>query len=69
VSVISAVAHGLGVALVPQAMTSAHIAGVVLRPLSDGKFFSETRCVWKAEGDRYDAQKSFIAIVHEHILQ
>lgn len=67
VSVISAVAHGLGVALVPQAMTSAHIAGVVLRPLNDGKFFSETRCVWKAEGDRYDAQQSFIAIVREHI--
>jgi DNA-binding transcriptional LysR family regulator len=67
VSVISAVAHGLGVALVPQAMTSAHIAGVVLLPLKGGNVFSETRCVWKADSDRYDAQKSFATLVQGHV--
>jgi DNA-binding transcriptional LysR family regulator len=67
VSVISAVAHGLGVALVPRAMISAHIAGVALVSLDGDKFFSETRCVWKADSDRYDAQKSFAAIVQERV--
>lgn len=65
VSVMSAVAHGLGVALVPKSMTAANIAGVVLLPLTDGTFFSETRCVWKADKDQSDAQTSFAAIVRD----
>jgi hypothetical protein len=48
-------------------MISAHIAGVALVPLDGDKFFSETRCVWKADSDRYDAQKSFAAIVQERV--
>ncbi|WP_371420579.1 LysR substrate-binding domain-containing protein [Tardiphaga sp.] len=67
VSVISAVAHGLGVALVPRAMISAHIAGVVLLPLKGGNVVSETRCVWKADSDRYDAQTSFAMLVQERV--
>jgi DNA-binding transcriptional LysR family regulator len=65
VSVMSAVAHGLGVALVPRAMKSANIAGVVLLPLSDGTFFSETRCVWKSDSEKYEGARSFRSIVQQ----
>lgn len=67
VSVMSAVAHGLGVALVPRAMMSASIAGIVLLPLNDGVLLSETRCVWRAEGQRSEAQQALIALVEARI--
>ena len=67
VSVMSAVAHGLGVALVPQAMKSANIAGVVLLPLSDGTFYSETRGVWKADREGNDGLQRFVSIIEKHI--
>lgn len=49
-SVVSFVAHRIGVSLVPATLTKSHISNVVFVPLSDAKMRSETWCVWNPKG-------------------
>jgi DNA-binding transcriptional LysR family regulator len=49
-SVVSFVAHGIGVSLVPSTLTSSNVSNVVFVPLSDAKMHSQTWCVWHQRG-------------------
>jgi len=46
-SVVSCVANGLGVALVPRTLANSRLAGAVFLPVADDTIMSETWCVWK----------------------
>ena len=45
-SVVSLVAKGMGIAVVPDALRGAGIANVAFVPIGDSKFRSEVHCVW-----------------------
>jgi DNA-binding transcriptional LysR family regulator len=49
-SVVSFVAHGIGVSLVPSTLSRSNMSNVVFVPLSDAKMHSETWCVWTQKG-------------------
>ena len=66
-SVISSVAHGLGVALVPRALKSSNVAGVVFLPLAKAKGVSETWCVWKNDRELSDGTKAFLSAARQNI--
>ena len=46
-SVVSCVANGLGVALVPRTLANSRLAGAVFLPVAEETIMSETWCVWK----------------------
>jgi DNA-binding transcriptional LysR family regulator len=48
-SVVSFVANGMGVALVPRSLRTSHIKGVAFVPIRQPGVVSETWCVWKAD--------------------
>ena len=54
-SVVSFVANGLGVALVPSTLKASNMAGAVFVPLQEAKILSETWCVWRADGPQRPA--------------
>ena len=66
-SVISSVAHGLGVALVPRALKSSDVAGVVFLPLARAKGVSETWCVWKNDRELSNGTKAFLSAARQNI--
>jgi DNA-binding transcriptional LysR family regulator len=49
-SVVSFVAHGIGVSLVPFTLTKSNVSNVAFVPLSDAKMHSETWCIWNRKG-------------------
>ncbi|MEW6641606.1 MAG: LysR family transcriptional regulator [Pseudomonadota bacterium] len=51
-SVVSFVANGLGVALVPRTLATSHLAGAAFVPIERSNILSETWCVWKADESR-----------------
>jgi DNA-binding transcriptional LysR family regulator len=51
-SVVSLVAQGLGVALVPQALHQSAIAGAVFVPIQGEAPSYDTHCLWKADAGR-----------------
>lgn len=59
-SVVSFVANGLGVALVPRTLKTSTMAGAVFLPIQDTKILSETWCVWKAGGPQRPALDTLI---------
>lgn len=59
-SVVSFVANGLGVALVPSTLKASNMAGAVFVPLQEAKILSETWCVWKAGGPQRPALDALI---------
>ena len=59
-SVVSFVANGLGVALVPSTLKASDMAGAVFVPLREAKILSETWCVWKAGGPQRPALDALI---------
>jgi len=59
-SVVSFVANGLGVALVPSTLKASNMAGAVFVPLREAKILSETWCVWKADGPQRPALDTLI---------
>lgn len=50
-SVVSLVAQGMGVAVVPAALARSGMAGAAFRPLSDTDVPSEVYCVWRQHPD------------------
>jgi len=54
-SVVSFVANGLGVALVPSTLKASNMAGAVFVPIREAKILSETWCVWKSGGPQRPA--------------
>lgn len=66
-SVISSVAHGLGVALVPRALKSSNVAGVVFLPLTGAKGVSETWCVWKNDRELSNGTKAFLSAARQNV--
>ncbi len=50
-SVVSLVAQGMGVALVPAALQQSALAGAVFVPLQEGAMTYETHCLWKTSRD------------------
>jgi DNA-binding transcriptional LysR family regulator len=54
-SVVSFVANGLGVALVPSTLKASNMAGAVFVPIQEAKILSETWCVWKSGGPQRPA--------------
>ncbi len=59
-SVVSFVANGLGVALVPSTLKASNMAGAVFVPIQEAKILSETWCVWKAGGPQRPALDTLI---------
>jgi len=49
-SVVSFVAHGLGVSLVPRTLTKSNVSNAVFIPISGAKINSDTWCVWNESG-------------------
>lgn len=62
-SVVSLVAQGFGVALVPQAVRQAAIAGAVFVPLKSVAVRSQAYCVWRKADDN-PALKALLADIH-----
>ena len=48
-SVVSLVASGLGVALVPRSLRNARLAGACFAPIDQTAILSQTQCVWKPD--------------------
>ena len=63
-SVVSLVAQGLGVALVPQALRQSAIAGAVFLPLQGEAPHYDTWCLWKADTGR-PALEAFSRVVQQ----
>jgi DNA-binding transcriptional LysR family regulator len=61
-SVVSFVANGLGVALVPRTLKSSNLADTVFVPIQESKIQSETWCVWKAGGTPRPALDQLIEV-------
>ncbi len=61
-SVVSLVAQGLGVALVPAALQQASLPGAVFVPLDSDTAPYETHCLWKTDRDQA-ALGAFLAVV------
>lgn len=61
-SVVSLVAQGLGVALVPAALQQANLPGAVFMPLDAETAPYETHCLWKTDRDQA-ALGAFLAVV------
>lgn len=61
-SVVSFVANGLGVALVPRTLKSSDMAGAVFVPIQQSNILSETWCVWKPGDTQRPALDSLIEI-------
>ncbi len=59
-SVVSFVANGLGVALVPSTLKASNMAGAVFVPIQEAKILSETWCVWKSGGPQRPALDTLI---------
>lgn len=64
-SVVSLVSQGMGVALVPEALQRAGLAGAVFVPLAQATPPYETRCLWRAqrEGGTHAALAAFLEVV------
>ena len=63
-SVVSVIAQGLGVGLVPAALQQAGLPGVVFRPLAQPLSPYDTHCLWRTERD-LAALRAFLATVRE----
>ena len=61
-SVVSVVAQGMGVAVVPAPLQRSRMAGAVFRPLADATLPSPVYCAWKAALDQ-PARSRFLAMV------
>ncbi len=61
-SVVSFVANGMGVALVPQTLRSANVSGAVFVNIARLKQPSETWCVWKEDGQERAGLATMIEI-------
>jgi DNA-binding transcriptional LysR family regulator len=61
-SVVSLVAQGLGVALVPAALQQANLPGAAFVPLDSDTAPYETHCLWKTDRDQA-ALGAFLAVV------
>ena len=61
-SVVSVVAQGMGVAVVPAPLQRSGMAGAVFRPLADATLPSPVYCAWKAALDQ-PARSRFLAMV------
>ncbi|ACL55690.1 LysR substrate-binding domain-containing protein [Methylobacterium nodulans] len=59
-TVAALVAHGAGVALVPQALAGSQLAGVVFLPIPPSPIQSETWCVWKASAPAPGILETFL---------
>jgi DNA-binding transcriptional LysR family regulator len=63
-SVVSLVAQGMGVALVPAALSRSAMAGTVFVPLDRATTPYDTHCLWKTARDN-PALASFVKAVHD----
>jgi len=61
-SVVSLVAQGMGVSVVPAPLKRSGMAGAVFRPFSDTAMPSEVYCAWRASTD-HPARRQFLDIV------
>jgi DNA-binding transcriptional LysR family regulator len=61
-SVVSLVAQGMGVSVVPAPLGRSGMAGAVFRPLVEPTLASEVHCAWKA-GTDHPARSEFLKLV------
>ncbi|HEX7966964.1 MAG TPA: LysR substrate-binding domain-containing protein [Stellaceae bacterium] len=66
-SVVSLVAQGMGVALVPRSLAKSRLAGAAFVPIPEGKVLSETWCVWRAAGTDPPTLDQFLAVVRSYV--
>lgn len=62
-SVVSFVANGLGVALVPRTLRTSDMAGAAFVPIQASRILSETWCVWKKGGTQPPALDKLLQVV------
>lgn len=65
-SVVSFVANGMGVALVPRTLAHSHLAGAVFIAVEETTIRSETWCVWKSESAANAVLANAIDLVRAH---
>lgn len=68
-SVVALVARGIGIALVPQALARAGMAGVRFLRLPAASIQSETWCVWRRDEDMQAIRELFLAEVRAEAQQ
>ncbi len=66
-SVVSLVAQGMGVALVPRSLAKSGLAGAAFVPIREGKTLSETWCVWRAAGISPPTLDQFLAAARFYV--
>lgn len=67
-SVVSLVSQGLGVALVPDPLRRAGLAGAAFVPLAGGGPPSQAWCVWSPDGEADSARDAFVDTVRDAAL-
>lgn len=65
-TVVSLVAQGAGVALVPQSLAKTAIAGAAFVPIRETGIRSETWCAWRATAAREPALDALIGLIRTH---
>ncbi|MGY4299805.1 DNA-binding transcriptional LysR family regulator [Bradyrhizobium sp. i1.4.4] len=65
-SVVSFVANGMGVALVPRTLANSHLAGAVFVTVEETTIRSETWCVWNSESATDAVLANAIDLVRAH---
>ncbi len=61
-SVVSMVAQGMGVSVVPAPLERSGMAGAVFRPFAEAAMLSEVYCAWRGDED-HPAREQFLAMV------
>lgn len=64
-SVVSFVAHGIGISLVPATLRRSNVSNVVFLPLSDAKMQSDTWCVWNERGSPSLSREEAIEVARQ----
>ncbi|MEH3148746.1 MAG: LysR family transcriptional regulator [Methylobacterium frigidaeris] len=63
-TVVALVAHGAGIALVPQALACSRLAGAAFLPIPPSPIKSETWCLWRAGAPASGILETFLPQVH-----
>lgn len=66
-SVVSLVAQGMGVALVPRSLARSGLAGAAFLPIREGKVLSETWCVWRPARTDRQMVSEFLAVARSYV--
>jgi DNA-binding transcriptional LysR family regulator len=65
-SVVSLVAHGMGVALVPGSMADSGLIGAIFKPIGKSTILSESWCVWRESSSKSILLHTLVEMIRSH---